>query len=112
MVAYFCALVQALMYFWGIASLPFTENNSKILDFGCYNTFIKTFMDNKFDSLTYSQAYRFEYMQIIKSKTMWAIILGDKLIFIGSVLFETFRIYLNHKVYSNRTAIIRRHSIN
>lgn len=61
MVVYLCALVQALFYFWGEAAMLQTQNNSKNFDFGCFNAFVKTFMDDKYDLTTYNGELRFYY---------------------------------------------------
>jgi len=79
-VVYFCALVQALFYFWGVAAFDQTWNNSLVDDYGCFGYIVENFIAD-----SYIPEDRNKYWKILTSKVMLFIKLADQLKFVGSV---------------------------
>jgi len=111
MLLYFCALIQALIYFWGVAAIQLTSVvNDYNKDRACFGWFVNAFMDDKFDPSTFNYSVRNKYYQTLTPRVMWIIKLGDQLVFVMSAVFQIFMIILNSKI--NRIQKLKNFAIN
>jgi len=101
---YVCTLFQALLYFWGSAAMPQGDNNGGLnRGFVCFSAFVETFMDEKY---VYDKDD--EYFETLSLRWMWAIKLGDQLIFISNAILQIFVIVISQKtkVDDNKLSLV------